>query len=661
MLTESDADRTRRARIATAVVGLTALAAMGWLLLETTPPASTGDPTVDVAARLWLVLCTIAGVALVASPLPARAKGIMVAAVAGGALLVGAALVLSANDFAPIGAVLDQSTRTALITKYANHWGWVDFAYAKLPVYYPPLSFWIFGRLAALFSIAPWKMLKVETLTVAFVIPVLTWPMWSRIAGRAAATAAVVAGVLAFQAGGAQAWYRPHAWLGVALFVPWWLWAVMGIGRSRPTSRGQIVVAAAVGAAIFCIYYFPFFLGVIQLVLVYALARPAAKHGIDTRPRDPRRAAWVVGGAAVLSSPYWLPMLISIARHGAQIAFNRWYTPEFVDLRFRFLTFDLIGIVMLFGLVYLLATSVKSPVSLALLGLLVAAFLYAAVDYLGILSNFPLLSFQANDVTDTVLSVAAGLGAWQVWQFATKDPALLARFGSFAVRATLATVAVILVFALAQLGMDNMPYVKEQREAQYPSALLADFDRATQGKANNQVVFTDVSEIPVFENVFVFNWWDAHYMDPPALFNDRTDFMEALSRETNPTAFALAFAHNRYDTIHDVVFRPPSGDAPFQYTYTADAFPKGAVSKTITYEPNLFTNRLFVRVDTPNLTVFRIDRGHDPLRSLESCPRDPQASQCRVLATVERHYASHVDGTLSALIAKWRAALAKRT
>ena len=143
--------------------------------------------------------------------------------------MLAAALVLSANDFAPFSAALDQSTRTALITKYANNWAWVDFAYKGLPVYYPPLPFWIVGRIAALLSIAPWKMLKVDLLATAFLVPVLGWPLWRRVVGRTAGIGAVIGGVLLF-----QPWYRPHAWLGVALFIPWWVWGSSVSVGSRP-------------------------------------------------------------------------------------------------------------------------------------------------------------------------------------------------------------------------------------------------------------------------------------------------------------------------------------------------------------------------------------------------------------------------------------------
>lgn len=633
---------------AAAVVAL--IAALGALLIATTPHAQQGDPTVDVAARLWLVICTTAVIVVLASSLPRATKGILVAVIGGSALMLAAALVLSANDFAPFGAALDQSTRTALITKYTNNWSWVDFAYKGLPVYYPPLSFWVVGRIAALLSIAPWKMLKVDLLATAFLVPVLSWPLWRRVVGRTAGIGAVIGGVVLF-----QPWYRPQAWLGVALFIPWWLWGVLGVGREQARSRAALVVAAVLGAALFCVYYFPFFLGAIMLVLVLALRRPAAAGGVALPPADPKQAGLVLGGAALLSTPYWVPILVAMLRNGAQVAFNRWYSPDYVDLRFRFLTFDVIGLALLFGLGYLLISARRSPVSMALLGLLAAALVYYVADYAGILANFPLLSFQSNDMVDAVLAAGAGLGAAHLWRAARVSEPLRAWLGRGGVTAVFSVAAVVVSFSLVQTAIKDIPYVQQQRQSQEPTQALDDFQRATGGHTTNSVVLTDVVELPVYLPLYVFNWWDAHYMNPPARFNDRSAFLKKLSKETDPQAFALAMLHNVYDRIDYVALRPsPAG--PFQYQFSDDAFPKGVVGRTFTYQQKLFASAAFHRVDTVSFTVFVIRRHRDPLAGLRSCPTQPGRAACSVLGAVARRYHGDVDDAVLTLASRWEAA-----
>ena len=633
---------------------LAIVAALAALLVVTTPKAQLGDPTVDVAARLWLAVSVAAIVAVLAARLPRATKGIAVAVLAGGAFMIAATLVLSANDFGPYGVALDQSYRTALVTKYAAGWGWVDYAFKGLPVYYPPLTFWVLGRSAALFSIAPWKMLKIDLLATAFLVPVLAWPLWRRVVGASAAIGVVLGTLLLF-----QSWYRLHAWLGVAVFIPWWLWAVLGVGRSPARRRVELVVAAVIGGALVCVYYFPFVLGVLALVPLLALRRPAAARGVALPPGDVRTAGVVLAGSALVSTPYWVPLLVSVLRNGGQVGFNRFYTSGFVDVRFRFLTFDVIGVVLLFGLVSLLVTARRSPVSVALLTLLAAAFLYYLLDYVGVLANFPLLSTEANDVADAVLAAAAGIGAVELWRAARASEALRARLGRSGVAAMAAVTATVLGFSLAQTAVAAIPYVDQQRTAQVPAGLLTDFQRAAGRPVANSVVLTDISDLPAFLPLYVFNWSNVQTpFSPAGHYRDRTDFLYALSQEHDPAAFAVAVLHNVFDRVDLVALRRGASGA-FDYSFTDDAFPRPPVQRTFEYAPSLFQTRAFREVDTPSVTVFRIDRRHDPLHTLASCPRDPTRAACPVLGTVARRYGGDLDGAVASLAAGWAAARAQ--
>jgi len=633
-----------------AAVVLAVIVAVGALLIVTTPHASAGDPLVDVAARLWLVLCTVVVLVVIRARIAPTLKGFLIAVVVGSALMLAAALVLSANDFAPFGAALDQSHRTALITKYATHWTWVDFAYKGLPDSYPPLTFWILGRLASLLSIAPWKMLKVDVLATAFLAPVLSWPLWRRVVGSSAALGAVLGGTLLF-----QAWYRPMAWLCVAVFVPWWLWGVLGVGGSPARSRGELVVAAVVGAALFCTYYYPFFIGVLMLAVTLVLRRPARARGLELPPRDAKAAGLVLGGTVLLSAPYWLPLAVSIVRNGYQSNSNRYYIADFVDFRFRFLTFDVIGVVMLVGLAYLVVTARRSPVSLALLGVVAAAVVYYVADYIGVLASVPLLSFESNQLVDLILGIGAGLAAVHGWRLARSNEALRARIGRGGIVALFGVATAVLGFSLAQTAVKTIPYVNEQRSASEPTDLIRDFQRAAGGPTKDRVLLTDVNELPTFLPVYVFNWWDTQSNTTPAArVNDRTDFLVRLSHEHDPRAFAIAVLHNLYDHVDYVVLRHNSSGS-YDYTFTDDDFPRPPIVRTLTYDSPLFATPTFHRVETSSFSVFRVLRAHDPLAALRSCPDDPGRDACRVLGEVTRRFPGHLDGAVTDLAARWQA------
>ena len=87
---------------------------------------------------------------------------------------------LSGSSFPPIGIALDQGFRTASITKYAHSVALVDFAYKGLPPYYPPLFFWVLGRLAAWTDTNAYEALKVGVLLTALVDPAVRGPLLER-------------------------------------------------------------------------------------------------------------------------------------------------------------------------------------------------------------------------------------------------------------------------------------------------------------------------------------------------------------------------------------------------------------------------------------------------------------------------------------------------
>jgi hypothetical protein len=221
-------------------------------------------------------------------------------------------------------------------------------------------------------------------------------------------------------------------------------------------------------------------------------------------------------------------------------------------------------------------------------------------------------------------------------------------------------VAIVLgvTFALGQTAVRDIPFLKEQRAARYPTRLIDDFERATRGDYSGKVVLTDDTDLASFLPVYVFNTSDAHYSHPAALFNDRADLLVQLSREDDPELFALAFTHNRYDRIDYIALRSNGG--ALSYGYLADAFPLGVSSVSLTFPEELFDSDAFTKVGNNSLTMFRVNHEQDPLRQLRQCPRRPSATECQVLRPLLARYSPHLDDDARDLAEAWEAARAKR-
>ncbi len=582
------------------------------------PAAVTGDPTIDVVVRLCLAAGVAAGIVILLTPPgsePTTAtRGWLVTGLVAVFLAGGAALVLSGTDFPPLGIALDQGFRAASVTKYAHTAALVDFAYRDLPAFYPPLYFWVLGRGAAWLGAPTYEMMKLGVLVCALAAPLAAFGLWRRLTRDAMVALAVAVGALAF-----QDWYEPYAWLAVVVFVPWWSAFVLQVGRDRPLGRRALAWGAIIGAAVFCTYYYFFFIGAVHLVLALALRRPVARAGLVLGPRRPRDTTIVLGGAALLSAVYWLPLLVSIVTTpGARSMQNRYYDATVSGIPLPFLEFDLVGWLMLIGLTYLVVAMFRSELALALSTLLGAAYAWYLLGEVGVLVDVPLLTVKTNLLIDVVLLAGTSLAVVEVGRALLRARPLIAGFGAWGVRTAVVVVAAVVVVSLGTTAMADIPYVDEQRAAVEPVALLDAFDRATRGAAADTVVLTDQEAIPELRPVYVFNVWNAHYSHPAAEFDDRSRFLERLAAEDDPAVFAAALRRNRYDRVDSVALRP-DGDE-LRYSYFADAFPRGVTRETIVFREEQFDDAWFDRRGSPDLAVF-VPRDRDPFTALDDGQR----------------------------------------
>lgn len=648
-------DVQRRDRIDTVLTGLIATG-VTVLVVRLAPEARTGDPLVDVVTQVLLLLALAGVTFVVLRRLPAGASGFLTAWIVGLFLCGGAAVLLNADPFAPIGWALDQGYRTAYLTKFAHTGRLVDYAYRDVPAFYPPLWFWSLGRFAAVVGLPAWKMLKVGTLLAGLLVPVGGWFLWRPLVGPRRAAVVVVVTSLAF-----QEWYVPHLWVAIAVFVPWWCFFVLGVGRTERLRRGQLAVAVVLGAVVLGTYWYVLIVGVVQLVLALVATPAARRHGLDLGPRSWRDVGTVAAGTAVLTAVYWVPMVVSyLTTPGARTMQNRFYGPSEVSFPLPFLQFSAVGVVSAVGLVSLAVLARRLVLARHLLGLLAGGYALYALGYLGVLAGSPLDTVRAVGVVEFVLAAGAGLGAVALWRTATAAPAdPPPRSTTRVLPATDARVLLVvatLVFAVAvgQTAVRDLPFLDAQRDAEYPTETVDGFRAATRGRYTDSVVLTDGTALPTFLPVYVFNTNNAHYANPVADFTGRARFLTRLADETDPTTFALALLHNRFDPVDWVVL---SGTGRrHDYVWLADAFPNGSEERKIVFTDEQFGSPTFEPRAAPGQAVYRVDRDQDPLRNLRSCPRFPRETECRTLGRLSRHFGPDLEPATRSLIRRWRAA-----
>lgn len=546
-----------------AVCGLALVGAVAAVVL--CPPASTEDPTTSaVAAQVGLIGAILGAAVVATAPAGVRTRAVGITLLLAIWLALAATLTLSANDYGPFGAGVDQSFRTAYLTKLAAHWGPTDFAYRDLPWFYPPTYFWLLGRVAGWWGVDGWKMLKVGVIVAGAVVPLANLGLWSRIVSWRAATAVAIGSLVV------QEWYAPYEWIVAVVFVPWWilLWRL-----ERPP-RTRMIVLGAVGALIISTYYYYVLIGALALLVVSIVRTTAAR--LDVRPADTRAVFETLGWSALLSAWYWGPLLRSALDTGTWDPLqHRFFGVGFVSVPLPFLTFDLVGVVLLGGLAFLVLNAARDPVARVLAMLLAAAYAWYLLDAVAVVVGVPLLSQKTTFLVTWILAAAALLGVVQVVDRLRTERRTWLR--------PACVLGLAVGFALAQAVPGKIPYVDVQREERYPRALLAGYRGSVGGE--EKVVLTDVIVLDLYlPNVYLFNAWNANYANPVAGFSDRARMVERLGHELDPDVFALVLGWNRYDPITEIVFRR----GVRTYTYADDDFPNGTKDRTVHFHPDVF-------------------------------------------------------------------------
>jgi galactan 5-O-arabinofuranosyltransferase len=561
------------------------------------PSASQTDPTSSVVVQLCLIVTVTAIVVMLATPTtPDAFRPWCVAILCGAYLAVGATIALSGSAFPILGTGVDQGFRVAQVEHFIHTLALTDYAYRGLPAFYPPLYFWLLGRIGALTQAPAYQVVKLGALLVAFAVPLVTAWLWLKITPRRAFVIAVVLATVIV-----PNFYEPHEWLALVIFVPWWLSFVLHVGRAEPLSRRDLVIGVLIGAVLVAFYYYWFLVGIVQLVALLALRRTARRRSFAVPPAWPRQSAIVLVGAACVSAFYWLPLLVSIVTTpGSRELQNRFYGAGSVPVPTPFLEFTLRGAVVCFGLLYLLVTARRSALSFPLGTLVAAAYIWFAIGYFAVLLDTPVLTDKLSGLITFALTAGAAIGAVDV------AGAIISRWPKTLqtqrrdIRLALVVGAVVLMGVFGQGAILNIPWVKEQQAAAVPTKLLDDVERGTRGRYGNGVMVTDLEEIPEYLPVHLFNTWKAHYAHPASLFDQRARFLHRVSTEPDPKVAAAALTRNRYDRVNWLVLRRVEGG--FTYAYLADAFPNGTMLKTLTFPAATLEG--FDRYDGVTVSVF---------------------------------------------------------
>lgn len=464
----------------------------------------------------------------------------------------------------------DQHYILAAITKYRYTASWVDFSYAHLVSYYPPLYFYVLGRAAWLLHIPAYHMFKLGFLFVALVGPAVLFHVWSPLIGK---RAALLLTVLLFLMFPQELLYKTYEFLTAAVVLPWWL--IFGEGRiewlwqSRRRRILSFAVGGILGAVIFQTYYYWFFLIVVYLAVSFILNVIFGHETVRASLCNTWRKVGLLALVVLFSAYYWLPLVCQLVTVGYQNYQNRWLSRSMmnIDVFYQLSGLDLVSLLLLIGFVYLLVAYGRTAIARILLQFTLACFVWYLIGFVGVLVGTPNLSIKAWMFNNYLLLAGAVLC---FDAFCQSD-----RLRPYATRIfTFALCLVILV--MGQTDVDNISgQVKSDTGRLYqtsfahhtpPSSVR---QLATLSNLNGKVFLTDHYAAIDFTPIDLFIGYNLNYANPAARYGDRARFVSALSHVTDADALSWLLQYNEFDRVDDVWMNKP------YLVVSSDAYPNG--------------------------------------------------------------------------------------
>ncbi|GIM88335.1 arabinofuranosyltransferase AftA [Paractinoplanes toevensis] len=516
-------------------------------------------------------------------------------------------IALHGTPFDTLGLTGDATFRQEAITRFADTWHLDDYTYKGLPAYYAPAFFWVSGRVAAVAGITPWHMLKLGTIAVAFVAPVLSYLLWRRIVS--ARTAAIISATALL-----IPWLdEAYAAIIVVTFVPWWLEVGFGLTR-RGVKRLHPVTLGLIGAAFFLCYYYFFFIIPFVLVLQFFVARRGGWHSW----RETGRTAVILGIAAAGSAVFWAPLAWSmLTAPNVESLNNRWIVLETTGLALPFFEPSVFGALCLIGLAFLVVTA-KEALSRALLILLVSLYVWQVVGFLLLAVEKPLMSFRMRELVPVVLLAAAAIAGARLTKYATEHLSL-----DLAGRLAAAAGVLLVVFAGDRFVGTVLDRVKVAHNQTLPDGTLPQYHRddaqasstpsgpisaAIDGMYQGEghpVVLTDRLELMAIKPYYGFVQFNVNYSHPSSQFHPRIAFLRELAAAATPAQFAALTDNNPYDKIDALALGSKDKD-DLVFSYSEDAFPFGNEITEITIPKKLIQANYFdIKQVGPDLVAVR--------------------------------------------------------
>ncbi|WP_044641925.1 arabinofuranosyltransferase [Risungbinella massiliensis] len=467
---------------------------------------------------------------------------------------------------------------TASVTRYANSWTFHDFSYQDLSGFYPPLYFYILGKVAWLTGIEPYMMVRYGLFAVCFFLPPLFFLAWSKVIRPQFALFFTFALIFVYPHTPFALYYKAYEFIALSFIVPWWF-AFAEPLKGTPTERKKylrfLFVGGILGAIIFQVYYYWFFAFIIYtaIQLVIDLFRKQTWKEVFKKYSHTFYVLLLTGAFSML---YILPMVLDFLTVAFNPVQNKYFYFDMLNIEPK-ITADIEGLVLLISLFTIFIFSQKRKFVSKLLLLLLSIYIWQFVGHVGLTIDKPNLHFKMKELLYYVLM--AGF-SYLMYMVTTSK-----RFREYRKTITVAVlVLIVIIFGQKMLDVKDHRYNRTAQNSYVPPEVktLQQFDY------KNKVVLSVYNKLHTYLPVFDFFSHEVLFSHHSAQREERLVFLRDLGQSQNPEFVAWMLTYNKYDKVDYIWMpKPKEGSATQILKNNILVYPDGKLRIPINHYPDL--------------------------------------------------------------------------
>ncbi len=423
------------------------------------------------------------------------------------------------------GGVGDSWITHAMVNKFKYFWENVDFTFKGLHSFYPFYFHYALGKIAWLFKVPSFLVVKYFPVIFALILPLLLYLAFRTFLPPLSSMVTTLA-LLLFE--GYFFVYKPYEFFVLAFLLPWWIFFI-------EEEKGSPIYGGIIGGLFLGTYYFWFF----PFLLIFL-----ANMGLDffkKRPREfwlgYRRRFLIFSLSLIASAPYWGGYLWDVFTRGGEFlqhTFFRVSHLKFVPLE----TGVIRGGPLLWGisflaLLYLFSSYREERLSRFFLFLLLGTYI---IYFLGNAGAFilltPLLQFKFNYFLTFILIVSFSL-----WM----ERFIKNRSLKWAGVVFFILVSFFTLYKVHSLGEDRF-FVQGTEEK---AIMIRKDERVLFGKTVLGLEYRMLNFVPSY----LFLHYGARAAHPSARINERLAFLYLLSFSSHPDFFLYMLENNKFSSV----------------------------------------------------------------------------------------------------------------